>query len=378
MDQHHTMDGTGGQHPQPPGPALRTWMNQAADPDLDDPYGDWPGPAWRTAPQDADEPVPHADHAGGVPAAGPVTSQTLTWPALPARPHRPRRRPAAMLAAVALLGAGIGTGIAALSSGQTIRFTPADNPAATSQYTPSAGPASQPSSPVSPPPGPASPPATASPSPVPASDPPAISRAAAGTVLAGFWVQNDQADKERSATLLSGIEAGTSYAIDAGAYQASRADDPADSRYTAITAASASTVYWIPRLASGSYPRWFAARVTYIEASQPQHDIVTGYLVFAQASPGAAWKDVLEPYLLQGTSTDPFIPADADGYATAAPADAAGLTVQPGDGLPPNPACGFHRTGLSRDLCRVRDGVRVDPGMAWRADDEGLAPHSCP
>ena len=23
--------------------------------------------------------------------------------------------------------------------------------------------------------------------------------------------------------------------------------------------------------------------------------------------------------------------------------------------LPPNPACGFHRTGLSRDLCRVRD-----------------------
>src|SRR5271166_3354596 len=30
---------------------------------------------------------------------------------------------------------------------------------------------------------------------------------------------------------------------------------------------------------------------------------------------------------------------------------------------------------LSGDLCRVRDGVRVDPVMAGRADDERLAPH---
>ena len=45
-------------------------------------------------------------------------------------------------------------------------------------------------------------------------------------------------------------------------------------------------------------------------------------------------------------------------------------------GLPPNPACGFHRTGLSGDLCRVRDGVRVDPVVAGGADDERLAPYS--
>src|SRR5580693_2576836 len=43
--------------------------------------------------------------------------------------------------------------------------------------------------------------------------------------------------------------------------------------------------------------------------------------------------------------------------------------------LPPNPACTFQCTGLSGDLCRVRDGVRMDPGMAVGADDEGLAPH---
>src|SRR5690349_22520562 len=37
----------------------------------------------------------------------------------------------------------------------------------------------------------------------------------------------------------------------------------------------------------------------------------------------------------------------------------------------------FRCAGLSSDLCRVRDGVRVDVVMAWRADDKGLAPHSC-
>ena len=47
------------------------------------------------------------------------------------------------------------------------------------------------------------------------------------------------------------------------------------------------------------------------------------------------------------------------------------------DSLPPNSACTFQCTELSGDLCRVRDGVRVDPVMARRADDERLAPHSC-
>ena len=45
------------------------------------------------------------------------------------------------------------------------------------------------------------------------------------------------------------------------------------------------------------------------------------------------------------------------------------------DGLPPNPACGFHRTGLSSVLCRMRDRVRVDVLVARRADNKRLAPH---
>src|SRR5260370_20037891 len=45
--------------------------------------------------------------------------------------------------------------------------------------------------------------------------------------------------------------------------------------------------------------------------------------------------------------------------------------------LPPNSACTFQCTELSRDLCRVRGGVRVDPVMARSADDKRLAPHPC-
>src|SRR5271166_1204245 len=44
--------------------------------------------------------------------------------------------------------------------------------------------------------------------------------------------------------------------------------------------------------------------------------------------------------------------------------------------LPPNRTCTFSCIRLSSDLCRVRGGVRVDPVVAWRADDERLAPHS--
>src|SRR5712691_354927 len=45
------------------------------------------------------------------------------------------------------------------------------------------------------------------------------------------------------------------------------------------------------------------------------------------------------------------------------------------DSLPPNPACAFQRTGLSSDLRRMRDGIRVDVVMAAGADNERLAPH---
>ena len=48
-------------------------------------------------------------------------------------------------------------------------------------------------------------------------------------------------------------------------------------------------------------------------------------------------------------------------------------------GQPPSEP-GVHRfdaPGSPVDLCRVRDGGRVDVVVARRADDEGLAPHFC-
>ena len=42
--------------------------------------------------------------------------------------------------------------------------------------------------------------------------------------------------------------------------------------------------------------------------------------------------------------------------------------------LPPNPACTFQRTGLSSDLCRVRDRVCVDPVISCRARGERQVP----
>ena len=70
--------------------------------------------------------------------------------------------------------------------------------------------------------------------------------------------------------------------------------------------------------------------------------------------------------------------------ASLGPDAEVGLAVQRGpalymrgpfpDGLPPNPACTFQCTGLSSDLCRVRDGVCVDPFMAVGANDKCPAP----
>ena len=78
------------------------------------------------------------------------------------------------------------------------------------------------------------------------------------------------------------------------------------------------------------YPRWFAARITYATLASPQHATGAGYVLFLQDAKDAAWKNVLEPYLLPSTGPAPFIETDAQGYAIqAALTSAAGLTASP-------------------------------------------------
>ena len=49
------------------------------------------------------------------------------------------------------------------------------------------------------------------------------------------------------------------------------------------------------------YPHWFVVRVRYAGLARPWHATGTGYVLFTQAAQGAAWKNVLEPYLLTGS-----------------------------------------------------------------------------
>jgi hypothetical protein len=53
-------------------------------------------------------------------------------------------------------------------------------------------------------------------------------------------------------------------------------------------------------------------------------------VLFIQDAKDAAWKNVLEPYLLPSAGPAPFIETDAQGYAIqASPTSAAGLTASP-------------------------------------------------
>ncbi len=160
------------------------------------------------------------------------------------------------------------------------------------------------------------------------SSPPAITRTGAERVLARYWRVNNAANQSRSDTLLAKIEAGSSYAMDVGAYQMSRVTDPSNSQYAPFTVENA--VYYIPRQPAGVYPRWFAARVTYATLASPQHVTGAGYVLFVLDSKDAAWKNVLEPYLLSSTRPAPSIETDAQGYAIQeALASTAGLTASP-------------------------------------------------
>ena len=220
--------------------------------------------------------------------------------------RRIRHRPLAMAALILISICVIA--VIALPHTRAIRLTPADNPGATAtQHAPSvrSGPSSSPA------------------------EPPAITRTGAERVLADCWRVNNAANQSRSDALLAAIEAGSSYAIDAGAYQMSRVTDPTDSQYVPFTAENA--MYYIPRQPAGVYPRWFAARVTYVTVASPRHVTGSGYVLFVQDAMGAGWKNVLEPYLLSSAGPAPLIETDAQGYAIQVVlTSAAGLAASPG------------------------------------------------
>jgi hypothetical protein len=157
-----------------------------------------------------------------------------------------------------------------------------------------------------------------------AGQPPAISKADAENVVASYSQVNNKANAAHSDSLLATIEGGSSYTMDAGAYRF-ELGQPSQAAYVPFQLTG--TTYYIPRLSQGSYPRWFAVKSTYTTTADGK-TLSNAYLVFAQDSAGAPWKDVVEPDILPGQSL-PQIAVDSSGYAQSVAPDADGLNVAP-------------------------------------------------
>jgi len=152
----------------------------------------------------------------------------------------------------------------------------------------------------------------------------ALTMAQAQQVLAGYTTANNQANAQRSDTELATIETASSYAIDAGIYRVQGAENAAP--YPAFGPQRA--LYYIPRQTSAAYPRWFVVQVSNADLNNPKKVTGTEYLLFTQASPGAPWKNAIEPYLLPG-ATVPQVALGADGLATPVSPAATSLAVSP-------------------------------------------------
>ena len=231
----------------------------------------------------------------------------------PYRPssHRRNRRPARRsIAITALLLAAFaaGTGAALVHNG-TIKLSPAANPEASATgglgATASAGHGST---------------GTHS----GAEQPPAITKADAERVVSHYLQVNNEANESYSDSLLGTIESGSSYTMDAGSYRFALGESD---RTPYVPFELTGTRYYIPRLPRTSYPRWFVTQGSYVTTAGGKN-LGSAYLVFAQDSAGAPWKNVVEPDILPGQAL-PQIATDSGGYAESVAADDTGLNVAP-------------------------------------------------
>jgi hypothetical protein len=282
------------------------------------------------------------------------------------RDRHPRRQPACrqrnrrgkVTAPAVLLIAGLAAIIlGAVSASGPIQITPANNPIQEGSPYPlgvSGGSSSAlgASSPA------ATPSASASPSPA-VELKPALTLAQARQYVASYWQRNSQANAQLSDALLSEVETGSSYSLDAGIFKMDQTADPPVRTRLAFQVSS--PVYYIPREAANPYPHWFAVRFSYTPAASPPG---TGYLVFTQTAASDTWKVALEPYVLRDSGPPPFIPADSQGYATAAATDG---TTGPGQ-IASQTAASLNGTSSAVTI----------PGTLSDLYDEGIAAKQLP
>jgi hypothetical protein len=189
----------------------------------------------------------------------------------------------------------------------------------------------------------------------------------AKSVLAAYTTVNNSANAQRSDTLLASVEAGSSYAIDAGLYRQQQAAGTAP--YPAFGPVRAT--YYIPRDEPSGGPRWFVAQVANAFSSNPDKVTSNEYLLFTQSAPGGAWQDTIEPYLLPGAGA-PRIALGADGLATAVSLDAASAAVAPSQ-LPAATAAALNGTGGGTGQAIADPGNLADRGdqRSWQGKIAG-------
>jgi len=177
----------------------------------------------------------------------------------------------------------------------------------------------------------------------------------AQAVLAGYTTGNNSANARRSDALLAAVETGSSDAIDAGLYQAQQAEGVTP--YPPFGPVQAT--YYIPGVEPAGGPRWFVVQVANAFKSSPSQVTSDEYLLFTQSSPGGAWRNAVEPFLLPSASA-PQIAVGADGLATSVGPGAASVKVAPGQ-LPAVTAAALDGTGTGQ-------AAVADPGnLADRA-----------
>ena len=113
--------------------------------------------------------------------------------------------------------------------------------------------------------------------------------------------------------------------------------------------------------------RWFVVQVADAFKTSPSTVKSDEYLLFTQSTPGGAWQNTIEPYLL-ASATAPQIAVGTDGLATPVSPGAATVTVAPGQ-LPAITAASLDGTRSGPGGCRRprRPGRRAPISAAGSA-----------
>lgn len=177
-----------------------------------------------------------------------------------------------------------------------------------------------------------------------------VTVAQAAQILGHYTTANNKANAARSRALLTTIEAGSSYAIDAGMYRTALAERQAPG----AAFGPEQTLFYIPREPVIQYPHWFVAQVVNARLAAPRKIDGIEYMLFTQGAPGAPWRNVAEPYVLSGRAT-PQVAVGADDLATPVSVHTTMLAVSP--------------TAIARLTASSLDGAKGGPVLPGNLAD---------